>query len=126
MKTLSKVFLATAVAAIFSLSQNAQAQYKPTGSDGLTAAPRLRQMLDDREAATRLVPAAPSATAPGLNPETNLSASPRLLEMLNEQGVVVTTTPSAEEAHTGYRPTGDDGISAAPRQRVQIGERGPG
>lgn len=33
--------------ALFSLAGSVQAQYKPTGDDGITASPRLRQQLDE-------------------------------------------------------------------------------
>lgn len=46
MKT-TNIIAALAGLALFSFAGSVQAQYKPTGDDGITASPRLRQQLDD-------------------------------------------------------------------------------
>lgn len=44
---MTTIIAALAGVALFSLAGSAQAQYKATGDDGITASPRLRQQLDD-------------------------------------------------------------------------------
>ncbi len=53
MKELNSTLVAAlAGLALSLLAGTAQAQYKPTGDDGITASPRLRQQLDERKART--------------------------------------------------------------------------
>jgi hypothetical protein len=124
MKNLNKVLLATALAATFSLAQNASAQFKPTVDDGIAASPRLRQMLDERAAAARVQPATPNVAITYRNPAAGVTAPPKTLQMLAERKVVVSGTPSAEVAAAGYRPTGSDGVTASPKLRQQLDSRG--
>ena len=123
MKNLNKILFATVLAATFSLARNASAQYKPTGDDGITASPKVRQMLNERAAATRVASATPSVTVTYRNPADGVTASPKVRQMLAERKVVVSGTPSAEVASAGYRATGADGITASPKLRQQLDER---
>jgi len=125
MKNLNKVLLAAAFAASFSLVQNASAQFKPTVDDGIAASPKVRQMLNERAAATRVQAATPTGSVTYHNPADGVTASPRALQALAERKVVVSGAPKTEIATTGYRATGDDGITASPKLRQQLGERGP-
>ena len=118
-----KVLLATAIAAIFSLSSNASAQYKPTGDDGITASPKIRQQLDEREAAARVVSLAPLRSVIYRNPAAGITASPKVREMLAQQKVVMSPAPSAKIASGSYQATGADGITASPKLRQQLNER---
>ena len=54
--------LATVLITAFMAAAPANAQYKPTGDDGITASPRLRAQLDERKTTTTAV----SATAPSM------------------------------------------------------------
>ncbi len=125
MKNLNKILFATVLAATFSLANNASAQYKPTGDDGITASPKVRQMLNERAAAARPALSVPVAgviyRTPGLE---GVTASPKVRQMLAERKVVVSGTPSVEVASAGYRATGPDGITASPKLRQQLDERG--
>jgi hypothetical protein len=49
MKKTKSLIAALAGLALFSLAGTAQAQYKPTGDDGITASPKARQFLDERK-----------------------------------------------------------------------------
>ncbi len=126
MKSLTKVLFAAAAAATLGLVTSACAQFKPTGADGITASPRLRQMLNDREASARVSAMPPSAVVavePSGAPE-GLAASPRVRQMLAKPGIASATVPAAEVASAGYHPTGPDGITASPRLRQRLNEQG--
>jgi hypothetical protein len=123
MKNLNKVLFAAAIAATVGLANTASAQYKPTGDDGITASPKVRQMLNERAAATRVAPVTPSVTITYRNPAEGVTASPKVLQMLAERKVVVSGSPSTDVAAAGYRPTGADGITASPKLRQQLDER---
>ncbi len=122
MKNLNKVLFAAAIAATMSLANNASAQYKPTGDDGITASPKVRQMLNEREAATFVASTTPSVTITYHNPADGVTASPKVLQMLAERKVVVSGAPPTELAVAGYQPTGADGITASPKLREQLDE----
>lgn len=124
MKNLNKVLFTAALAATLSLASNASAQYKPTGDDGITASPKVRQMLNERAAATRVAATTPSVTVTYRNPADGITASPKVRQMLAERKVVVGAAPQTEVAAAGYRPTGADGITASPKLRQQLNERG--
>lgn len=118
-----KVLLATAIAAIFSLSSNASVQYQPTGEDGITASPKIQQQLDERKAAARVVSVAPSGSVIYRYPAEGITASPKVREMLAQQKVVMSPAPLAEVASGPYQATGADGITASPKLRQQLNER---
>jgi hypothetical protein len=122
MKNLKRFLIVAALAATFGLAGRANAQYQPTGDDGITASPRLRQQIDER----KKVSSTPSATAVAVGyriaTDDGIAASPRLRQQLNERKTVV-SVPSSAMASVGYRPTGDDGITASPRLRQQLNER---
>jgi hypothetical protein len=117
------MLFATAIAAIFSLANNANAQLKPATDDGIAASPKVRQMLEER--ATAALPTV-SVAIPTVSYKTELegvTASPKAREMLGERRVVVSGTPSLEVTTSSYRPTGADGVTASPKLREQLDER---
>ena len=101
---------------------NAPAQYQPTGPDGITASPKVRQMLDERRASRPTV-FAPTVTVTSNNASDGITASPKVRQMMAGQKVIVSNSPLTEVANVGYRPTGSDGITASPKLRQQLGER---
>lgn len=118
--------LALLTAAAIGLAYTSNAQYRPTGDDGITASPRVRQMLNERAASARLAPQATVAKTELQKsaPTRSIAASPKLQQMLAESRPAVHTTPSNSEFVTsGYQPTGKDGITASPRTRQQLNER---
>ncbi len=126
MKNSNKILFAAALAATLGLAGNASAQYKPTGDDGITASPRVCQMLNEREASARvsgMIPSAVVAVEPSGAPE-GLAASPRVRQMLAKPKTATATGPAAEVTSAGYYPTGPEGITASPRLRQQLTERG--
>ncbi len=123
MKNLNNVLFAAAIAATVSLANTASAQFKPTGDDGITASPKVRQMFNERAAATRVAPSTPSVTVTYRNPADGVTASPKVRQMLAERKIVVSGAPSTEVAAAVYRPTAADGVTASPKLRQQLDER---
>jgi hypothetical protein len=66
MKKMNNTLIAAlAGLALALVASSAQAQYKPTGDDGITASPKVRQQLDERRARTTPVAAVvPSMACP--------------------------------------------------------------
>jgi hypothetical protein len=60
----SRLVLAVVVIATGAATGAANAQYKPTGDDGITASPKLRQQLDERRARLAAVAVLPSMSCP--------------------------------------------------------------
>jgi hypothetical protein len=124
MKTTNKVFLTgLAVAALIPVCQ-ANAQYKPTGDDGVTASPRVRKALNERAMACR--PVSVSADRVNLTPAAGdgIAASPRVraqLEELKRNALAAKASPAAGlEASTTRAP--NDGIAASPKLRELMRE----
>jgi hypothetical protein len=124
MKNMNKILFAAALAATLSLANNASAQYKPTGDDGITASPKVRQMLSERATATlptsSIAVATTNSRTHGLD---GLAASPKLRQVLTDRAVADAVSSSAELASASYRVTGADGITASPKFRQQLNER---
>jgi hypothetical protein len=124
MKTTNLILFTAALAATLT-AVNVPAQYQPTGADGITASPKLRQMLNERQAASRpsvLVPTVITVTS--VNPGSkSITASPKVRQMLAGQKVIVSGAPYAEVATAGYEPNSPDGIAASPKVRQRLSER---
>lgn len=118
--------LALLTAAVIGLTYNSNAQYRPTGDDGITASPRVRQMLNERAVSARVASQVTVARTEVENnaPVRSIAASPKLQQMLAESRPAVHTTASNGEVVTvGYQATGTDGVTASPRVRQQLNER---
>lgn len=124
MKNLNRILFAAALAASFSLANNASAQFKPATDDGIAASPKVRQMLNERTAVAGPIVSAPAPMVTYRNPADGVAASPKVLQRLAERQVVVSGAPAADAASAAYRPTGADGITASPKLREQLRERG--
>jgi hypothetical protein len=114
------ILLGIAAVSVFTLTANAQ--YRPTGEDGITASPKLRQMLEE----TKKVVSSPSPAVASVGyqatAEDGVTASPKLRQLLNERKAVV-GAPSAVISSVGYRPTDADGVTASPKLRQQLNEQ---
>lgn len=111
------LIVATMVAFAPAISTMAQF-YKPTGDDGITASPRLRQMLNARAAENRAVAAAPVTSVKPASSDLGITASPRLQEQLAGHKAASSTVAASEVASTTATP--NDGIAASPRLREQM------
>jgi hypothetical protein len=111
-------------AAILALvpAMGAFGQYKPTGDDGITASPRLRQQLDERKAAPAAA-VAPTVVVKPASSDVPIAASPRLQQAMAERGSTTVTPAVAVVTSTTARP--NDGIAASPKLREQLNERAP-
>lgn len=130
MKTMNQFLFAATLAAAIGLASTASAQFKPTGDDGITASPKVRQQLNERKAAgtviTRVAQPAPATVASfGYRAvgDDGIAASPKVRQMLNERKAAAGATTGSELASVGYRATGADGITASPKLRQQLDER---
>jgi hypothetical protein len=129
MTKLNQILFTVAVAGTISLANSASAQYRAVGDDGIAASPKVRQMLNERQAAKAASLASANHTAPTVasagyrtTGDDGIAASPRVRQMLNEQkGSTVVIPPST--AIATYRAVGADGIAASPKLRQQLDQR---
>src|SRR5215471_10771809 len=122
MKSRNGLLITVAVIALIP-AMGAVGQYKPTGDDGITASPRLRQALNERKASTGaavMVPTVMVRAAPG---DVPIAASPRLQQSMAERGSMVVTHGNVVVTSTTTAPS--DGIAASPKLREQLNERAP-
>ena len=125
MTTKNKASLAAAMAASLT-TINVYAQYQVTGNDGITASPKVRQMLNERHAVPGPSILVPVVTVrPANAAATGITASPKVNQMLDGQKVIVNQAPSAEVAIAGYQPNVPDGVAASPKVRQQLSQRAP-
>ena len=115
MKNLSKITLAAAFAAVFTLANN-------TNADGIAASPKVQQMLNER-AARSIVSAPVSTVTLRTSGREGITASPKVLQILSERKVVTSGASATDVVAAGYNPTGADGVTASPKLRAQINER---
>jgi hypothetical protein len=122
MKNLNKILMIAAFAAVSGLAGRASAQYQAVGDDGIAAAPKLRQQLNERKKVT----GEPSMTVASVSYQATradgIAASPKLRRQLEERKTVG-IAPAAVVASAGYEPTGADGITASPKLRERLNER---
>src|SRR5580765_2006774 len=122
MKSLNKLIVVAALLVTAVSTTFASPQYRPTGDDGITASPRLRQTLDERAAANRITHQPLNPVVSYKNQGTEATAASPKLRQLQAQRRVVVDGDSGELA--GYRPTGADGITASPKLRQQLDQQG--
>ncbi len=131
MKITSPLLILVAVIFLLGSAGSSNAQYRPTGDDGITASPKVRQFLNERAVARHSGSNSAVASLTGTpvyRPVGNdgIAASPKLRQFLAERKAVATpSTASAEVAsagRVGYRPVGDDGIAASPKLRQMLRE----
>lgn len=126
MKNLNRILALAAFAAVLGLTNNASAQYRGVGDDGIAASPKYRQFLN--ESGKRMVKGTPSTSATVASAGyratgvDGITASPKLRQFINDSRGVQ-STPGTVVAKVGYRATGDDGITASPKLRQQLDER---
>ncbi len=122
MKKTNRILFAATVAVAFLMAYQANAQSQAVGPDGITASPRVRQLLNERRAAAATTPApilpvAAQAPSEGVS----VTASPRVRQMLDAQKKSGATSTAGMVA--SYRAVGPDGITASPKVREQLNER---
>ena len=122
MKSLKTPVLMAALLMTAASTAFASPQYRPTGDDGITASPRLRQTLDERAAAKRVTAQPVSSTVTYRTLGTQATAASPKLQQLQAQRRLVIDNNSGQVA--GYRPTGADGITASPKLRQQLDQQG--
>jgi len=122
MKNPSRLFMAAAALTLFASAGQIQAESTLVGGDGITASPKVRQMLNERP---RAVPAqqvaAQRVTTYMVPPQTTIAASPKVSQMRNEMPRTYVSEVRMETV--GYKATSSDGITASPKARQMLDER---
>jgi hypothetical protein len=112
MKTLNRVLIAAAVAAVLGVSSSVRAQSQMVGNDGIAASPKLRAQMNERARVSGVVDkdlrVVPLSTA----------ASPKVVV---EREALTKAAGAAGVA--SKKATASDGIAASPRLRQQMNER---
>ena len=105
--------------------------YQPTGEDGITASPKMRQLFDERAAMNQTNSNAMPVNGPAAGPlpfgDEGIAASPKIRQMLNEEDASVYAQIKYDQMafkSAGYRATGDDGVTASPKMRQMLNEQG--
>jgi hypothetical protein len=124
MKTTKRLIMTgLAVAALIPVCQ-ANAQYKPTGDDGVTASPRVRKTLNEWPMACRTASVSSDRVNLTRAAGDGIAASPRVraqLEELKRIALAAKASPSGGiEASTTRAP--NDGIAASPKLRQLMRE----
>jgi hypothetical protein len=122
MKVTNKLFMTGLAMAALIPAFQAHAQYKPTGDDGITASPKLRQRLNEQTKASRSAAASSDNGALNRASSDGVAASPKVriqLEELKRNAEFASAFPSAGlEPSTTRVP--NDGIAASPKLREQM------
>lgn len=105
MKTMKHLLVVAAAVFLASASQS-NAQYRTTGDDGITASPKLRQLLDERGKGMAKGTPATAVAAVGyrVTGRDGITASPKLRQIIDDSRGVASTGPTIDYAHA-RRPT---------------------
>ena len=122
MKMTSKLMKTSLALATLIPAFLANAQYKPTGDDGLTASPKTRLLLNELERSKHPGAVASASMSSHRVSGDGIAASPKVRMRLEEKrrdAEFATTFPSVGAvASTTKAPT--DGIAASPKVRDQM------
>jgi hypothetical protein len=121
MKTHNKLAIVALTAVTTLFVNQARAQYRPAGDDGIAASPKVRAMLNERPRAPITGPTAEIVLKPA-RATYDIAASPKVRQMLNETESR-TTVPAAPAVAVNHTRPADDGITASPKVRAQLNER---
>ena len=104
-----------------SFISQAQAQYRVTENDGIAASPKVRQMMNERQANFTSVSVANPAVVVQTSSAPAIAASPKVSQFLAEQRA----NQAALKAPTVYMQpeSAQTGIAASPRVQKEISER---
>ena len=110
-----------AAAALTLLVSGSQAWAGPSSccKDSIAASPKVRAMLDERNAnccATQQKVVTTTITS-----QATLAGSPKVQQMRRERPMTTAGLEGSEVA--GYKATGSDGITASPKVRAMLDER---
>ena len=102
----------------------ANAQYKPTGEDGITASPRVRKTLSERPSVSACGLACSERVNPANAGSDGIAASPKVREHLGElkRNAVAATASASGGVEATTRRGPNDGIVASPKLRELMRE----
>jgi len=129
MKTTNRVLVAITVAVVSGLGSAALAGSRLSGNDGIAASPRVRMQMNERRATEVVFApvyiAPPTIVYQGIPaPGVTVTASPRVDQTMDNDWKVSTAgVVSSPTIATTVITSGDDGIVASPRLRMQMNER---
>ena len=121
MKIANRLAILASAALLLGWAGQAKAQYQAVGADGISASPKLRQILNERKANQAAMGAGEFADYPSSS-SNEIAASPKLRETLKEE-VPEAPTVERDRQVVGYRAVGQDGIAASPKLRQMLDER---
>src|ERR1700716_1581335 len=106
MKKVTTLLSLGTVALLIGAANPSNAQYQAVGDDGIAASPRLRQILNERQAADSAFcncsdVAFFNDAGYKVTGEDGIAASPKMRQILNERRVAVGSTGSSIESSTG-------------------------
>lgn len=124
MKLAKRVVIAALTMAAFAPAVRTMAQYKPTGEDGITCSPKVRQALNDKQAGTRASAVCVVALNSPHAESDGIAASPKVRAQMADRHA--TCCGEAATAVTSASTTSkkNDGIAASPKVRQQMEDRG--
>jgi len=98
------------------------AQSQASGPNGIAGSPKVLQMLNERSARITSSTGTPVVSSTVSRGEV-VAGPPKVQQMLRERTMATTPALFTGPAVAGYKPTGDDGITASPKLRQILDER---
>jgi hypothetical protein len=123
MNLTNKLLMTGVVISTLMPALQAHAQYRPTGEDGITASPRLRQMLSERPAFSRSGSASSDPVLVSGSTRDGIVASSRISPQLTQRKGNITLPPSTASTVASTTKAPNDGIAASPKLRQQMREQ---
>jgi hypothetical protein len=120
MNSLTKFFITSVAMSALLPAFQVHAQYRPTGEDGITASPRLRQMLNERPAVSRSGSASSDPVLVSGSTRDGIVASSRVNPQITQRKGNITLPPSTDSALASTTKAPNDGIAASPKLRQQM------
>jgi hypothetical protein len=123
MKKMNKLVITSIAMATLIPALHANAQYKATGDDGITASPRLRQRLNEQGMVSPSVAASTDNVAYVPATPGRIAASPRARAQMDERNLVAVTVSPVATVATRKTRSPVDGIAASPKLLEQMRDR---
>jgi hypothetical protein len=123
MNLTNKLFMTGVVISALMPVFQAHAQYRPTGEDGITASPRLRQMLSERPALDRYGSTSSDPVLVSGSTRDGIVAPSKSNPQLTQRKGNITLPTSTASALASTTKAPNDGIAASPKLRQQMREQ---
>ncbi|HLH52168.1 MAG TPA: hypothetical protein VKY92_00930 [Verrucomicrobiae bacterium] len=100
------------------VSLGASAQYRPSGDDGITASPKVRQRLSERPVVYQTASHDPQLTTSFAS--DGIATSPKGRAKIEERKAMLAVMNSTATTTASTTRASDDGIAASPKLREQM------